>query len=214
MVQCRERNYVVEADIKGFFDNVDHEWLMKMLAHDIADRKFLEIIDKFLKAGVMENGKYLDEALYTKVRHKVEDRLWTDDMTNMQKLYKIANYICDTTHYPGKGCTDKDINPTFWNDFSVDGVELFYYLFDMPTDFKVYKIKRDKSSGSQPAHTHPYYEIFYLINGDCTFFIDHNIYKLNRGDLIVVPQGELHKSSFPQHGCSERYVLCLSLIHI
>lgn len=82
------------------------------------------------------------------------------------------------------------------------------YLFDMPTDFKVYKIKRDKSSGSQPTHTHPYYEIFYLINGDCTFFIDHNIYKLNRGDLIVVPQGELHKSSFPQHGCSERYVLC------
>ena len=82
------------------------------------------------------------------------------------------------------------------------------YLFDMPTDFKVYKIKRDKSSGSQPAHTHPYYEIFYLINGDCTFFIDHNIYKLNRGDLIIVPQGELHKSSFPQHGISERYVLC------
>lgn len=95
--------------------------------------------DKLYDAGYLatrpydENGKYLDEALYTKVRHKVEDRLWTDDMTNMQKLYKIANYICDTTHYPGKGCTDKDINPTFWNDFSVDGVELFYYLFDMPT---------------------------------------------------------------------------------
>ena len=53
-------HYVVDVDIKGFFDNVDHEWLMKMLAHDIADRKFLEIIDKFLKAGVMENGKYLD----------------------------------------------------------------------------------------------------------------------------------------------------------
>ena len=51
----------------------------------------------------------------------------------MQKLYKIANNICDTTHYQDKGCTDKDINPTFWNDFSVDGVELFYYLFDMPT---------------------------------------------------------------------------------
>ena len=60
MVQYRKTNYVVEADIKVFFDNVDHEWLMKMLAHDIADRKFLEIIEKFLKAGVMENGKYLD----------------------------------------------------------------------------------------------------------------------------------------------------------
>ena len=58
MVQYRKTNYVVEADIRGFFDNVDHEWLMKMLSHDIADRRFLEIIGKFLKAGVMENGKF------------------------------------------------------------------------------------------------------------------------------------------------------------
>lgn len=41
MVQHRKTGYVVEADIRGFFDNVDHEWLMKMLSHDIADRKFL-----------------------------------------------------------------------------------------------------------------------------------------------------------------------------
>ena len=60
MVQYRKTNYVVEADIRGFFDNVDHDWLMKMLRHDIADRRFLEIIEKFLKAGIMENGKYLD----------------------------------------------------------------------------------------------------------------------------------------------------------
>ena len=60
MIQYRKTNYVVEADIREFFDNVDHEWLMKMLSHDIADRRFLEIIEKFLKAGVMENGKYLD----------------------------------------------------------------------------------------------------------------------------------------------------------
>ena len=60
MVQYRKTDYVVEADIKGFFDNVDHDWLIKMLEHDIADRKFIEIITKFLKAGIMENGKYLD----------------------------------------------------------------------------------------------------------------------------------------------------------
>ena len=59
-IQYRKTNYVVEADIRGFFDNVDHEWLMKFLQHDIADRKFLEIIEKFLKAGIMENGKSLD----------------------------------------------------------------------------------------------------------------------------------------------------------
>ena len=60
MVQYRKTNYVVEADIRGFFDNIDHGWLMQMLRHDIADRRFLEIIEKFLKAGIMENGKYLD----------------------------------------------------------------------------------------------------------------------------------------------------------
>lgn len=60
MVQYHKTSYVVEADIRGFFDNVDHGWLMKMLRHDIADKRFLGIIEKFLKAGIMENGKYLD----------------------------------------------------------------------------------------------------------------------------------------------------------
>ena len=60
MVQYRKTNYVVEADIRSYFDTIPHNWLMKMLEHDIADRKFLEIIWRFLKAGVMENGKYLD----------------------------------------------------------------------------------------------------------------------------------------------------------
>ena len=82
------------------------------------------------------------------------------------------------------------------------------YLSDMPTDFKIYKVRRDKNSGSQPTHAHPYYEIFYLLNGDCTFFVDHNIYKLNKGDLVVVPAGELHKSTYPQMGSSETDVVC------
>ena len=60
MVQFRKTNYIVEADIKSYFDTIPHDWLMKMLEHDIADRRFLEIIRRFLKAGVMDNGKYLD----------------------------------------------------------------------------------------------------------------------------------------------------------
>lgn len=59
-IQYYFTSWVVEADIKGFFDNVNHEWLMKMLEHDIADKKFLDIIKKFLDAGIMEEGKYLD----------------------------------------------------------------------------------------------------------------------------------------------------------
>lgn len=51
-------NYVVDADIKGFFDNVDHEWLMKFLNHRIADKNLLRYIARFLKAGIMEDGKF------------------------------------------------------------------------------------------------------------------------------------------------------------
>lgn len=58
-IQYRKTSYIVEADIKGFFDNVDHDWMLKFLEHDIADKKFIEIIKKFLKAGIMENGKHL-----------------------------------------------------------------------------------------------------------------------------------------------------------
>lgn len=49
-------NYVVDADIKGFFDSVNHKWLMKFLEHRIIDKNFLRYISRFLKSGVMENG--------------------------------------------------------------------------------------------------------------------------------------------------------------
>lgn len=53
-------NYVLEADIKGFFDNVDQAWLMKFLEHDIADKNFLRYIVRFLKAGIMEDAKLIE----------------------------------------------------------------------------------------------------------------------------------------------------------
>ncbi|WP_456275133.1 reverse transcriptase domain-containing protein [Bacillus sp. AK128] len=59
-IENRSTNYVVDADIKGFFDNVDHEWVMKFLNHRINDPSFLRIIHRFLKGGYMEEGKYID----------------------------------------------------------------------------------------------------------------------------------------------------------
>lgn len=53
-------NYVVDADIKGFFDNIDHEWMIKFLEHDIADKNFIRYIKRFLIGGVMEDGKKLE----------------------------------------------------------------------------------------------------------------------------------------------------------
>jgi len=45
---------VVEADIQGFFDNIDHDWLLKMLALRIDEKAFLNLIRKWLKAGILE----------------------------------------------------------------------------------------------------------------------------------------------------------------
>ena len=53
-------SWVLDADIKGFFDNVDHKWMMKFLEHDIEDKNFLRYITRFLKAGIMEEGKYAE----------------------------------------------------------------------------------------------------------------------------------------------------------
>ena len=53
-IMTKKVNYVLEADIKGFFDNVDHKWLMKFLENDIADKNFLRYVKRFLIAGVME----------------------------------------------------------------------------------------------------------------------------------------------------------------
>ena len=53
-------SWVVDADIKGFFDNVDHDWLMKFLEHNIEDKNFLRYVTRFLKAGIMKEGKYLN----------------------------------------------------------------------------------------------------------------------------------------------------------
>jgi RNA-directed DNA polymerase len=56
-VEDRPVNHIVEADIKGFFDNVNQEWLMKFLGHRIGDKRILRMVKRFLKAGVYEDGR-------------------------------------------------------------------------------------------------------------------------------------------------------------
>jgi RNA-directed DNA polymerase len=55
-IQQRKVSYVVEADIKGFFDHVNHEWLLKFLSHRVADQRLLRLVVRMLKGGVMEAG--------------------------------------------------------------------------------------------------------------------------------------------------------------
>ena len=65
VVMTKPINYIVEVDIKGFFDNVNHYWLQRCLEEKIADRNLLWLVRKFLKAGVVEDGKLLATELGT-----------------------------------------------------------------------------------------------------------------------------------------------------
>jgi len=59
-LQYGSYGYIVEADIQGFFDHIDHDWLLKMLEQRIDDRAFLNLIRKWLKAGILDtDGKIL-----------------------------------------------------------------------------------------------------------------------------------------------------------
>ena len=53
-------NWVLDADIKAFFDTVDHAWMMRFLEHRIGDMRVLRLIRKWLTAGVIENGQRTD----------------------------------------------------------------------------------------------------------------------------------------------------------
>ena len=50
-------NWILDADIQGFFDNIDHSWMLRFLKHRIADKRILRLINQWLKAGVSEDGK-------------------------------------------------------------------------------------------------------------------------------------------------------------
>ena len=49
---------MLDADIRGFFDEIDHGWLQKFLEHRIADRRILRLIQQWLRAGVSEGGRW------------------------------------------------------------------------------------------------------------------------------------------------------------
>ena len=53
----RKVNWVLDADIRGFFDSLDHEWLMKFVEHRIADPRVLRLVRKWLRVGTWEDGR-------------------------------------------------------------------------------------------------------------------------------------------------------------
>src|SRR6202171_1755962 len=61
----RRVNWVLDADIRGFFDQMRHEWTMKVVQHRVADRRILRLIQKWLKAGVSEDSQWSETKVGT-----------------------------------------------------------------------------------------------------------------------------------------------------
>ena len=79
-------NYILDCDIRGFFDNVDHKWLIKFLEHDIADRNFIRYIVRFLKSGYVEDG----------VRYKSEKGTPQGGLISPVLANVFLHYVLDT----------------------------------------------------------------------------------------------------------------------
>ena len=59
-IERKKVNWVLDADIRGFYDTIDHGWLLKFIEHRIADRRVLRLVKKWLAAGVIENGSWTE----------------------------------------------------------------------------------------------------------------------------------------------------------
>src|SRR5437899_8914715 len=55
-IHCTKVNYIFDADLRSFFDSVSQQWLIRFLKHRINDTRMLRLIQKWLKAGVLEDG--------------------------------------------------------------------------------------------------------------------------------------------------------------
>jgi len=100
-------NYILDADIKGYFDNIDHNKLMKCLEMHIKDTNLLRHIKRFLKAGIMENGIYIKGEIGTPQGSILSPVLaniymyyalilWFENIKKISKGYvEIINYADD-----------------------------------------------------------------------------------------------------------------------
>lgn len=69
------------------------------------------------------------------------------------------------------------------------------------------KARRAPSYSMNSTHYHQYHELLYQVTGQCNLFVNHKIYKLLPGDLVIIPAGEIHKTKYPDTGDHQRIVI-------
>jgi len=107
-IRRKKVSWVLDADIRGFFDAIDHECLVKLIEHRIADRRVVRLIQKWLSAGVLEDGEWtrsevgtpqgggISPLLANVYLHYVFD-LWVDDWRRQAKGDVIVVRYADDT---------------------------------------------------------------------------------------------------------------------
>ena len=80
-------NWVLDADIRGFFDNMDHEWTLKFVEHRVADRRMLRLIQKWLKAGVSEDRPVVGDKDRNAARGSGFTTCWRTSICTTSSIY-------------------------------------------------------------------------------------------------------------------------------
>ena len=126
-------NYVLDADIKGFFDNLNHDWLIKFLENEIADKNFIRYIKRFLIGGVMEEGKLLETSKGTP-----QGGLISPVLANVYLHYVLDNWF---NALKEKGQIKGDVYLVRYAD---DFVVLFKYYNEAKKFYEELKIRLSK----------------------------------------------------------------------
>lgn len=74
----------------------------------------------------------------------------------------------------------------------------------MENQFSISQVKRNAYFDMKEAHMHPYYEIYYLVSGKRRIFVNHTIYVVNKGDVVAIEKGALHRSTYLMDKSHER----------
>jgi retron-type reverse transcriptase len=69
-------NWILDADLRGFFDTLNHEWLVQFLEHRVTDSRILRLIQKWLKAGVSEDGAWSESKFGTPPVAEIWEQLY------------------------------------------------------------------------------------------------------------------------------------------
>ena len=95
-----------------------------------------EVKDVYYKALIPTSGigdNSWDDKLYDDILRKVEEKLWSPGMTNLEKLGKLQKYINSTTYYPGYAGADSKTNPTCSDEWKVEGMAMQFDFFSTST---------------------------------------------------------------------------------